>query len=102
MLIIKQSQRLLSQNLYEHENLFCGLHKTFETLLFYVLQVQRLAEIGEESVVVTANIVDGTHSVLSSDQGEKFLHDGVVSHFMDHFVRFLFTGMYTYYLLQDL
>ncbi|XP_045202692.1 uncharacterized protein LOC123556192 [Mercenaria mercenaria] len=63
-------------------------------LLKYEMQslLQRLAEIGEESVVVTANVVDGTHSVLSTDQGEKFLHDGVVSHFMDHFVRFLFTG----------
>lgn len=54
--------------------------------------LQRLAEIGEESVVVTANVVDGTHSVLASDQGEKFLHNGVVSNFMDHFVRYLYTG----------
>ncbi|XP_060556282.1 uncharacterized protein LOC132716956 [Ruditapes philippinarum] len=67
-------------------------------ILKYEMQtlIQRLAEIGEESVVLTANIIDGTHSVLSSDHGEKFMQDEVVSHFMDHFVRFLFTGELQY------
>lgn len=56
------------------------------------LLLQRLAEVGEESVVVMASLADGCQSVLASDQGEKFLQNEVVSLFKDHFVRYLHTG----------
>ena len=36
--------------------------------LFLVLQLQRLSDVGEESVIVTANILDDTTSVLGSDK----------------------------------
>ena len=36
--------------------------------LFLVLQLQRLSDVGEESVIVTANISDDTTSVLSFDK----------------------------------
>ena len=36
--------------------------------LFLVLQLQRLSDVGEESVIVTANISDDTTSVLGIDK----------------------------------
>ena len=36
--------------------------------LFLVLQPQRLSDVGEESVIVTANISDDTTSVLGFDK----------------------------------
>ena len=35
--------------------------------LFLVLQLQRLSDVGEESVIVIANISDDTNSVLGID-----------------------------------
>ena len=36
--------------------------------LFLVLQLQRLSDVGDESVIVTANISDDTTSVLGIDK----------------------------------
>ncbi|KAL4232813.1 hypothetical protein ACF0H5_007499 [Mactra antiquata] len=62
----------------------CFLKYEIQTL------VQRLAEIGEESVVVTANVIDGSQTVLASQHGEQFLQDKVVRHFMEHFIKYLY------------
>ena len=36
--------------------------------LFLVLQLQRLSDVGEESVIITVNISDDTTSVLGIDK----------------------------------
>ena len=41
----------------------------------YVFQLQQLAESGEESIVITANIGEGTADHLGSDKGSSFLED---------------------------
>ncbi|KAH3746317.1 uncharacterized protein LOC127848529 isoform X2 [Dreissena polymorpha] len=53
--------------------------------------LRRLADTGEESVVLIANVHDGSRSALGSPKGENFMqeplleHTGVVSNFFKHF-----------------
>ena len=61
--------------------------------LFLVLQLQRLSDVGEESVIVTANISDDTTSVLGSHFGEKFVVQSDLNVLKHQFLRYC-AGMY--------